>query len=1108
MKTTKKTLAVLLAVILLVSVLPGGAGAVLYSGGGSGNCESAYLDLRGFTNSELRAVPMSYILSHLTTYGGDPFEVEGSIAGYARRYYYRTLEDGVWLPYDPVYSVDSDTYYYSYTYDDFVRAGAGSTVNLCNRGKTDSGTLRLLFGTFDQLDRDNQFVDVHITFSSESFEAEVYAEDMSPLEIADYDESYSTNMLTGARRPYYRLAITPSSKWKKGDPVWLHLRVTDDYADRGYTVKAYLGNYEDIEDIPAEATEITEELFGDAGYLLETTAYSTEITFVWNSGKTVEIQNAYIQCNEASVYLSSYASLYYEDAAGSWTYADWDYVYTDSGYKVVLEPGIPLDTDFQFSINYYDYSGSNNNSCVFKAVIGTFDSLEAAADAEDVTTKLFGRAYAREGLEWNFAKQGPCSVTVFDVYGNVLQETYMFEENTAVVEEELSKETYFRAYGAYDPENSAYLDTYYTDDDDDSYYPRYQTLFVLDDGEPVQASTLRPSFSSSEKANIYASYEGASAALQVSGQTIVPVTYGKAIHYSASAENGTDLGDYYLTFVTQGEGSCLFVNAATNSEHIDEETGLPERVVYLDAKHEYHHDILFANFGDETMTGLQATLSDDTTGVRLHDYWSLDGTLGELPPFTGEENDNYGKIRLLQEYDDAFSAISGKLTISADGVEPVTILLSGVAGEPRIVTDAMAGGAVKFVPYATLIQTNYIGDVTDAIKFSVTGGELPEGVILKPNGEVYGVPLETGTFTFTVQAAYREDESVCDQRTYVLIVAENTDENVENATDEGYELIDRIPDYIDPTDQLFHSEGELSEFIAVYLDGRELEPDKEYEVEEGSTKITLLGETLEGETEGSHTIAAEFREGGTEKGELKRAAQNFTLGPGDEEWTGDDDEDWSDDDELEEDEQKEDEKKEDDKKTQDTDSAPRDFVFSDVASSAWYYGDVKWAFDQYLMNGVSATEFAPNGVVDAATIVTVLARTIGVDLTQFADSTEVNLPQDQWYSAAANWALQAGLIDDSFERNKPFARGQMAVLLYKYFKYIGIDCSQPETPVEFADAGQMTPQENDAFQVLYKYGIFKGVGNNTMDVRSSTSRAQLAALMHRVKNFIDSKLGS
>ena len=47
----------------------------------------------------------------------------------------------------------------------------------------------------------------------------------------------------------------------------------------------------------------------------------------------------------------------------------------------------------------------------------------------------------------------------------------------------------------------------------------------------------------------------------------------------------------------------------------------------------------------------------------------------------------------------------------------------------------------------------------------------------------------------------------------------------------------------------------------------------------------------------------------------------------------------------------------------------------------------------------------------------------------------------------------------------------------------------------FADAELMTPEENEAFQILYQFGVFKGIGNYTMDVAGSTTRAQFAVLL-------------
>ncbi len=1098
MKTVKKTLALLLALVLLISVTPMVAIATLWSGGGEGNCSSAKLDLTGFKRSELSDISVEYVVEHLTDNSGDPIEVDGSVVAYAK-----------------------GEYYSSSGLDDFVLIGKDGKMDLSPTDSYDDyAYLMLVIGTPDQLDRDNKFIRVRVTYPARwiPFEASAWTEDNMELSIADYNYGYSTTS-SGSTYDVYWVYIMPSESWKQGDPIRIRLQPEDDLL-----LAAVSGRFESLDMIPPVAPFINDLLEGEYGYKMDSSKYSEDVTFLrlnaeidpedmsWRQSVR-EVNPALVYVMEAQTSIYNWPSIYYQDEDGTWTDAVRSYSYdrTIYDYVTILNAGLTLDNTYYVSTSYEDYDGQTNNSLVTKAVVGTFETIESAESEFDVKALLFpGSGF---GLPWNFSK-GPLNITVFDVYGNVLHKTFNVAESSEdEAQNPLSSDTYFTVSGAYDPVYEVSCDTYVMSYQDDSYYPSgYQTLFVLNrEGSASGEEGLKPYFWHADKANIFASIDGTSGELQESGENLLPVTYGKPIHYSASAEDGTNLRQYFVTFVTQTEGSALFVNAATNSDHIDDDTGLPMRTVILDATHKYRHDILFANFGNEEMTGLKVALTG-ANGIKLDDYWTIrPDSVGTLPPFDEGDPDNYGKIRIVPVDKDAFAKVSGKLTISADGVDPVTILLTGSVGKPKITTTVMKDGAVKYVPYSTLIQTNYIGDVTDAIAFSITKGELPDGVGLKPNGEVYGVPLETGTFTFTVKASLKDDPSVSDSRAYTLVVAENTDENVENATDAGYELIDRIPRVITPADYLFHSEGELGEFIAIYIDGRKLDVNAEYLLEEGSTKITVLEETFGDEGEGDHTIAAEFRIDGDEDGEMKRVAQNFTLEEG------------------------EDEPDEPEEPTVNPPKPPavpevpeykptpapkpapapepepekpvKVFGFVDVPQSAWFYDDVKWVFDRDLMLGVSENLFDPDGPVDAATIVMVLARTIGVDLTQYANSTEVNLPQDQWYSAAANWATQSGLIDDTFERNKPYSRGQMAVLLYKYFKYIGIDCSQPDPTVEFADADQMTPEQNEAYQVLYNYGIFKGVGNNRMDVYSNTSRAQLAALMHRLKLFITSKIG-
>ena len=97
MKTVKKTLALLLALVLLISVTPMVAIATLWSGGGEGNYTSAELDLSGFARSELSDISVEYVVEHLTDYSGDPIEVDGSVVAYAKGEYYssNSLDDFV-----------------------------------------------------------------------------------------------------------------------------------------------------------------------------------------------------------------------------------------------------------------------------------------------------------------------------------------------------------------------------------------------------------------------------------------------------------------------------------------------------------------------------------------------------------------------------------------------------------------------------------------------------------------------------------------------------------------------------------------------------------------------------------------------------------------------------------------------------------------------------------------------------------------------------------------------------------------------------------------------------------------------------------------------------
>lgn len=198
---------------------------------------------------------------------------------------------------------------------------------------------------------------------------------------------------------------------------------------------------------------------------------------------------------------------------------------------------------------------------------------------------------------------------------------------------------------------------------------------------------------------------------------------------------------------------------------------------------------------------------------------------------------------------------------------------------------------VKYVPYSYTVETNN-WDEDNKVTFSIEKGELAEGLQLYPEtGEIYGVPLETGEFPITVKASYSNPEYLPSYADLTLTVIDNTDNNVLNASDAGYEVEQHIGSQVydsadtfsyvvtESDDQLFVSAGAYSEFMDFWLNGEKLVAGEDYTSESGSTRITIRKQTFEEKADqnGTNTIAAEFRVDGNPNNALKRTAQNFRM---------------------------------------------------------------------------------------------------------------------------------------------------------------------------------------------------------------------------------------
>jgi hypothetical protein len=106
-----------------------------------------------------------------------------------------------------------------------------------------------------------------------------------------------------------------------------------------------------------------------------------------------------------------------------------------------------------------------------------------------------------------------------------------------------------------------------------------------------------------------------------------------------------------------------------------------------------------------------------------------------------------------------------QVTDGADRVATRSLSLT-VDPAPTIQTGSLPPGDVG-VPYAAqLMATGGTGSYT----WSVTGGELPDGLTLSASGAVSGTPTTLGSATFTVQVV--DEASSTHTRTFTIVVAE------------------------------------------------------------------------------------------------------------------------------------------------------------------------------------------------------------------------------------------------------------------------------------------------------------------------------------------------
>ena len=146
----------------------------------------------------------------------------------------------------------------------------------------------------------------------------------------------------------------------------------------------------------------------------------------------------------------------------------------------------------------------------------------------------------------------------------------------------------------------------------------------------------------------------------------------------------------------------------------------------------------------------------------------------------------------------------------------------------------------------------------------------------------------------------------------------------------------------------------------------------------------------------------------------------------------------------------------------------------------WAKDAIDFVSARGLVNGMSATIYAPNASTTRAQLWTILARQNNADLNGGAT----------WFENAQNWAKAKG-ISDGANPNAAINRAQMVTMLWRA---AGSPTAQSGTVFQDVAVGSYY---GDAVDWAVAHGITTGVGGGLFDPNSACTRGQIATFLWR-----------
>ena len=183
--------------------------------------------------------------------------------------------------------------------------------------------------------------------------------------------------------------------------------------------------------------------------------------------------------------------------------------------------------------------------------------------------------------------------------------------------------------------------------------------------------------------------------------------------------------------------------------------------------------------------------------------------------------------------------------------------------------------------------------------------------------------------------------------------------------------------------------------------------------------------------------------------------------------------------------------------------------FIDVSEGDWFFNDVAYVHQNGLMQGTAADRFGPNIALTRGMAVTVLYRIEGEPDVSGLPNPFSDVAEGQHYTNAVKWAADEGLVQGyasgKFGPEDLITRQDLAVIIDHYTGYKVIKLSEMRAYQKFSDDADIANYAKEAVETFFKAGLINGKTNNKFDPKGQATRAEYAAIIHRVMEAADSE---